>query len=96
MPILNNNQMSAVITALSRKTKGICPMCGSADLTVLKQIANLPLYDGVGLMYLNTPVDKVPAVVSVCKNCGNIQQFSIFVLDLAGVFNLSPMGGSNG
>ena len=71
-----------MVAALTRKTKGVCPACGSADLVVLPQIANIQLFPGLHFGYGGGEA-TLPSVVAVCQDCGLTQFFNAQVLGLA-------------
>lgn len=80
-------QIAEVIRVLSRRTKSVCPFCGSADLAVLPEIANIQLYTGVGYLYGSGDA-ALPSIVTLCKNCGNTQFFNANLLGVARILNL--------
>ena len=88
MPFTKTQTLQVVAT-LTRKTKGICPMCGSADLAVMSQLANIHVYSGLNFG-LGGGEGVLPSVVTVCKNCGNVQFFNAHVLGVTKELNLPP------
>jgi hypothetical protein len=82
-------QTLQVIAALTRKTKGICPMCGGGDLVVISQLANIQVHSGLNFGFSGVE-GVLPSVVTVCKNCGNVQFFNAHVLGVSKELNLPP------
>lgn len=80
---LTKEQNQKAMDKILKKWKNGCPKCHGTNITIFEKLYQLQEFQG-NEINLENDVSVIPAVVTVCENCGDLSLFSSNFLKITG------------
>ena|SRR2546426_8451818 len=86
---MTQDQKRAILDVLQAKLPSVkCPLCGVSQFTLANDLTFIVGQTDLNSVQLSGP--GYPAVLIICRNCGNTHQLNIFVLGVADILGIKP------
>ena len=98
MPFTSEQQekiAAAIMAKLKVTGKALaCPVCGHQYWSLVKDPVLIPLQPKLDLYAIGG--QSLPAIATICMNCGNTQLHNVFILGVAELLGIKPSKAEEG